>query len=304
MKDQRKTEIKVGITVLIAIIIFLFVFGWAKNITFNSNRKILIIDFNSVAGLEIGDPATINGVRKGYVDNIKVKGSVVEVFINMNPDVTIYDDARFYIMMLDLMGGKKIEINPGNSLIEIDYGIKHKGELLGDIASAMAVLGSVQTDLIEVIKEVKISLVSVNSHLTNPKFNEDLSSSIENLSLLTANLNSLIAENRKEINKLLNKSTELTKSVNDFIDTNKDSLQLTISSMRQTLKSSQLILNKMNTLIEQTDKSENNLGKMLNDPIFWDDLKTSMNQLKELTKLLYEQLKAKGIKVDAKINLF
>ena len=66
MKDQRKTEIKVGITVLLGLIIFLWVLGWAKNWTVNSQRKEIIVEFSSVAGLEVGDPVTINGVRKGY----------------------------------------------------------------------------------------------------------------------------------------------------------------------------------------------------------------------------------------------
>lgn len=304
MKDQRKTEIKVGITVLVALIIFLFVLGWAKNFTLNANRKLITIEFTSVSGLEIGDPTTINGVRKGYVDNITVKGPIVEVLINLNPDVIIYDDAHFYIMMLDLMGGKKVEINPGNSFVEINYNQKYKGELLGDIASAMAVLGSVQNDLIDVIKEIKTSLVYLNNNLADPKFNADLRNSFENLSLLTYNLNSIITENKEDVGSLLNNSIDLTKSIHEFIDTNKDSLQLTISSLKLTLNNSHEMISKINKLLDQTENSENNLGKLLNDPKVWDDLEITIQQLKELTKLLFDQLKTKGIKVDADINLF
>ena len=70
MKDQRKTEIKVGVTVILGLLIFLWIYGWAKNFTVNSHRKEISVEFASVSGLSEGDPVTINGVKKGYVKKI------------------------------------------------------------------------------------------------------------------------------------------------------------------------------------------------------------------------------------------
>ena len=93
MKNQKKTEIKVGITVVVGVLVFLWIFGWAKNYNINSNRKEMTIEFNSVAGLEVGDAATINGVRKGFVDDIEVKGNKVIVKVNLDNDVKLMKDA-------------------------------------------------------------------------------------------------------------------------------------------------------------------------------------------------------------------
>lgn len=304
MKDQRKTEIKVGITVFVGIIILLWVYSWAKNLTINADRKELLIEFNSVAGLEIGDPVTINGVRKGYVDDIKISNSKVDVLVNLDPDVVLKEDAKFYIMMLDLMGGKKIEINPGLSQNLINYSISQKGEFLGDISSAMAVLGSVETDLVDVIREIKTSLSYINKSLADSQFNKDLKNSLTNLSNLTNNLNAFIVDNKDEINKLLKDGSELTKSVNTLIESNKDTITATINSLKKTLDNSQQLITRLNDFFDKTNKGENNLGKALNDQEIINDLKTSIQQLKDLTKILFEQLKSNGIKVDAKINLF
>lgn len=304
MKDQRKTEIKVGITVLAGIIIFLFILGWAKNLTVNSGRISIEIEFSSVAGLEIGDPVAINGVRKGYVDDIKVNNSTVIVAVDLDSDVKLNEDARFYIMMFDLMGGKKVEINPGNSVNQIDYSKIQKGEFLGDIASAMAVFGSVQTDLVDVIREVKTSLSFINKTFADEKLISDLKSSVENLSVLTNNLNKVLNANKDDINNLLKSGNELTVSVNDFIKNNKDSISQTISSLKETLENSKILIGKINNFIDKTDKGENTLGKAINDKEMLDDLKTSIQNLKELSKLLLDQLKNEGLKVDAKIDLF
>ena len=55
MKDLRKTEIRVGITVIVGLLIFIWILSWAKNFSLSSNQKSLLVKFNSVAGLEIGD---------------------------------------------------------------------------------------------------------------------------------------------------------------------------------------------------------------------------------------------------------
>ncbi len=301
MKDQRKTEIKVGITVVLGILIFVWVFGWAKNLTVGSERKEISVKFSSVAGLEIGDPVTINGVRKGYVEDILIRGSEVVTVLNLEREVNLKTDAKFSVMMLDLMGGKKIEVYPGSASDEINYTKLHDGEFVGDIASAMAMLGTVQNDLVDVIKEVKVTLSSVNKTLTDQQFNNDLKTSVSNLVELTENLNLLIKANSGEINKLLKTGNDLAANVNDFIKANRDSLSQTLSAVQDVLKESKTMLVKVNTLIDQTNKSENNLGKFLNDPVLLSDIKESISHVKDLTRTLVEQLKAKGIEVNAHI---
>ncbi|HOI30124.1 MAG TPA: MlaD family protein [Melioribacteraceae bacterium] len=304
MKDQRKSEIRVGITVLLGLIIIIWVFGWAKNINVNAQRKELTVKFSSVAGLEIGDPVTINGVRKGFVDDMKIEKNNVLVKINIDSDIELKEDAKFHIMMLDLMGGKKVEVDPGASENDLNLSLIQNGLFLGDVASAMAVFGSVEKDLVDVIREVKITLSSLNTTLTDSQFNNDLKLSLANLTKLTENLNILISENRSEINSLLNSGIELTESLNKFIETNKDSLSSTISSLKNTLDDSRILISKVNKLIDETNSSRNNIGRLINDTTLVDDLKSSLTNLKELTRLLLEQLQKEGIKVDANIDLF
>jgi len=301
MKDQRKTEIKVGVTVLFGLLIFLWVLGWAKNWTINAHRKEVNVEFSSVAGLEIGDPVTINGVRKGYVDEITIQGSKVKTLLNLPLDVVLKEDAKFSVMMLDLMGGKKIEINPGIAETELNLDKLQQGVFDGDIASAMAMLGTVQNDLVDVIKEVKISLTTLNQTFTDQKFSSDLKTSVSNLTLLTENLNKLVLNNKDEINQLLKSGTELTKNANEFLKTNRDSISLTISSINNVLKVSKDLLVKVNDFMDKTEKNQNNLGKMLNDPDLMNDLKSTIQQAKELIKVLIDQLKSKGLEVNAHI---
>lgn len=301
MKDQRKTEIKVGITVFLALIIFVWVFGWAKNLSISSNKIEIKVQFSSVAGLEVGDPVTINGVRKGYVKDISINQDKVLTLLQLDENVTLKNDSKFYVTMLDLMGGKKIEIYPGSSAEVIDKNKIQNGEFVGDIASAMAMLGSVQSDLVDVIKDVKITLSNVNNILTDKEFNNNLKISLENLAEISNKLDNLLNQNSTEINKLLKNGNELTTQVNELIKTNKDSVSQTLTSIKQVLNESKNLISKVNDLMDKTNKSENNLGKILNDKELMNEIKVSITQIKELTKILIEQLKDKGIEVNTHI---
>jgi len=304
MRDQRKTEIKVGVTVIVGLLIFFWIYGWAKNFTINSQRKDLSVEFTSVAGLSEGDPVTVNGVKKGYVKKIVLINGKVTTLLNFDPDVFLAQDAKFSVMMLDLMGGKKVEVNPGLSDKSLDYSKIQQGSFVGDIATAMAMVGTVQNDLVDVIREVKVSLTALNNTLADQKFSNDLKSSVANLAQLTQGLNTLIQNNSAEISKLLKNGTELTKNTNDFIVSNRDSISQTISSVHSALKASKELLSKVNDFMDKTDKSQNNLGKFLNDTTLVDDLKASIQQVRELTKLLVDQLKANGIEIHAHVKLF
>ena len=71
--------------------------------------------------------------------------------------------------------------------------------------------------------------------------------------------------------------------------------------MNKVLNVSRDLLVKVNNFMDKTEKNENNLGKMLNDPDLMNDLKSTLQQVKELTKVLIDQLKAKGLEVNAHI---
>ena len=202
------------------------------------------------------------------------------------------------------MGGKKVEIDPGYSLDKLDYSKTQMGATLGDIASAMAMFGSVQEDLVDVIKEVKTSLNYLNSILAEKNFENDLKTSVRNLTILTQNLNSVLLENKEEINQLLKSGNELTDNVNSFINANKDSIHVALSELNETLRNSKSLITKVNDFFTSVDNSANNLGKAINDKALLEDIKASLQNLKEVSKILLDQLQKDGIKVDANIDLF
>jgi phospholipid/cholesterol/gamma-HCH transport system substrate-binding protein len=304
MKDQSKTEIKVGLMVIVGALVFLWVIGWAKNFSFSTNEKLLDIKFPTVAGLEIGDPVTVNGVRKGNVVDFKIESEDVIVEIKLDPDINLKEDASFAISMLDLMGGKKINISPGNSKQQIDYDKVQQGQFQPDIPSVMATLGSMQGDLNKIVKEVQITLTSLNSYLTDQQFNDNIKSSLSNLKDITSRLDVLIAENQSDLKTITSNTVQITSDAKDVLQNNKESIHNSLTNLQSILVSSDSLLFKLNNLADETNNRKNNLGKLLYDEDLYNNLTTTLREVKEMTKMINEQLKGDGLKVDANIDLF
>ncbi len=304
MKDLRKTEIKVGLMVILGILIFIWILGWAKNFSFTSTEKEVYAKFNNVSGLEVGDYVTVNGVRKGHVEDFNIENEDVIVKMNIAKDTDLREDAVFAVTMLDLMGGKKINIDPGTSSKKLNYDEIHNGVFYADIPTVMTMVGSMQEDLVNSLKEVKITLSSLNKYLTDKKLNSDIKSSVSNLNEVTQKLNIVLDENQANIKKLAENSADLAEKANQFISENKDDIKGSILEIRDVLKKTDSLLTKANAFSDEIKAQNNNIGKILYDRENYENLTQTIKQLKEVSKLLLNQLNNEGLKVDAHIKLF
>ena len=301
MKNERKTEIKVGLTVLVGILIFIWILGWAKNFSLTSDSQSIKVMFNNVSGLEIGDQVTVNGMKKGFVKDMKVEPNKVVVELSIEKDIRLKQDASFAISMLDLMGGKKVEVFPGVSNSDIDYNKIAAGQFFADIPSAMSLFGSVQDDIVTVLSEVKISLNSLNKYLTDEKLSADVKKSLSNLNMLTEKLNIILSENRNDLRNITQNTVELTEKSNQILTDNKQNIDELFSNLKSVFQKSDTLLTDLNNFSNETMNQKNNAGKLLYDEKLISDLKKTLEQVNELTSILVEQLKTDGINVNAHI---
>ncbi len=301
MKDQRKTEIRVGLTVVISILIFIWILGWAKNFSLSPSENYINIKFNNAAGLEIGDDVTVNGVRKGNVEDIKIDGQNVIVKISLDNDVQLKQDAIFGISMLDLMGGKKVDIKPGASSQKLDLNKTQQGTFYADIPEVMSLVGSMQNNITKAMNDVNVTLTSLNSYLTDQKLQSDIKHSMSNLNTLTSKINLMIDENRESVKKLTENTVDLTDEAKSFIQENKTNIKESLDKLSNVLSKTDSLLSKTNLLVDETKNQKNNLGKILYDESTYKNLSETLSQVNELTKILLKQIQDDGINVDAHI---
>jgi len=301
MKNEKKIELKVGITIVVSLIIFISILAWAKNFSFTDNYKVVKIKFDSVAGLQIGDPVSFNGLKCGYVDNIYLNKNSVIVDALIKKNLVLTSDAEFSILMLDLMGGKKIEIKQGVSNEKLNFNKTQNGKFSGDISTAMAMLSSVQFDLVDLIKELKISLKNVNAIFDDEELKIGITNSIKNINLTSEKINQFITENRNSIKNILSNGSLLISNGNEILEANKNNITGFFKNSNKLILSADSLIHFSNGFLKEIKDKKNNIGTVIYDKKIINNLKQSSEDLKKLLQLIRNQLENKGLKVDAYI---
>jgi hypothetical protein len=63
-------------------------------------------------------------------------------------------------------------------------------------------------------------------------------------------------------------------------------------------------MTKLNLFADETTGQKNNLGKILYDDSLYNNLRTTLRDVKTMTGIIIEQLNGEGLKVDANVDLF
>jgi phospholipid/cholesterol/gamma-HCH transport system substrate-binding protein len=301
MRNPRAAEIKVGITVLMGLLVFIWVLGWAKNFTLTSSDNQVKVRFNKVSGLEIGNNVTVNGVRKGHVNEFFIQGSSVIVTLSISNEVLLKKDAEFSLESTDLMGGRKIEVNPGNSDEDLDLSVVQQGNYISDIAGMISLFSDIQDKISIIANESVKTLRGINSLLEDKTFIEGLRTSITNLNNVTAKLDRVITENQQNLKEITENTKEITSDTKVLIKENKDKVEITLANLNAVMLKSDSLMTSLNYLTQETITGGNNLGKILYNDSLYNNLIKAMESVSELTKILKLQLETDGLKVDAYI---
>jgi len=301
MRNPRATEIKVGITVLLGLLVFIWVLGWAKNFTLSSSDNQVKVRFNKVSGLEIGNNVTVNGVKRGHVKDFFIDGSSVIVTLSISNDIPLKKDAEFSLESTDLMGGRKIEVDPGNSIDDLDLSEIQQGIYISDIAGMISLFSDIQDKISIIANESVKTLQGINSLLQDEAFIQGLRTSISNLNNVTAKLDKVLTENQQNIKEISENTKEITADTKVLIKENKENIERSLVNLNAVLLKSDSLMTSLNYLTQETATGGNNLGKILYDDSLYNNLVKSMELIKELSKALLDQIQTDGIKVDAYI---
>lgn len=301
MNKEKKTNIKVGITVVFGTLLLIWVLGWAKNFSFSDNYNLVSVKFNSTSGLSEGDIVTVNGVKSGYVESINLVDNFPILLLKVDKSVSLKADATFSIMMLDLMGGKKVEIYPGSEATEINFAETYSGEFVGDIATAMAALSSVENDVIMLVKEIRSAITKINANYLSNEFIGNVNKSLTNLNTLLTQTNKVIQANKGNVSELIKNADSLVQKGSDLLSSNENGIKDNLEDLNELLSNSNNLVKRIDELVIETESKKNNLGKMMYDENMMDELKSTLSSTNKLLIILLEQIKDDGIKVDANI---
>lgn len=247
-----KREIKIGLTLLSAVLILYFWVAWMKNLHFfDEGHKNYTIIFNNVNGLLQGASVNVFGYPSGNVISIQPMQDHVEVKVRLLERVDIHTDALAEIQLKELMGGKQIELNPGRASAILPEGGKIKGYISPDLTSAFSMFG----DALHQVDTARINRMMVNME----KITETMAFFAQNIHLnnvdMMVNQLSLTGEELRKsaegINIILQEVQN--KNVIDRGDSAFRAIALMLQNVEKMLESSDKMLGQSANLLNQVN---------------------------------------------------
>ncbi len=307
-----RNEVKIGILTVIVTVLLFWGYNFLQGKNVFSNDIVVNAVFNSVDGLNIAAPVTINGYKVGAVTNIMPTEDYAKVIVEINiaANTKIPKDAAAVLVQPSLMGGKEISLkfvgNCGeNCLVSgetlngevsgmVDGILEIADPYLGKIDTILGAvsklsvdenkqLGQTFNDLKSVVENVKILTDLVNNLLASSSVN--IAAALSNLNDITGN----IKNSNDEITAMLQNINSITKQVKDA------DLQATIGSAKGALDNINQVVSglegtlaKANGLLENIskitdfDNQEGLVATLFNDKNFKGDIDEVIDNLNRL----------------------
>lgn len=286
MMTDRKKEVRVGIVALLSLIVLIAGITIGKGLIVGVSQNTLSFTFPSSGGIEIGAPIFINGVKRGSVISIENVNGGVAIAGSIDELSDVHPDAQAKISMLEITGGKKIDITPGISSGNLDISKPIAGTISADATELISLVGDLGADASVIVKRLDSVLAQANSLLSDGIVVKQLRNTIKNVDELMITLNALMGDNKENMRNLIKDLGALAKDAKSAVNNNEPKLRSILIKLDSLAGSGQRLMAKTDTaLAGVTDLTVETKDMMK-------DIKTNGSFI---NKLLYDKTTSKSI---------
>ena len=283
---DRKKEVRVGIVALLSLIVLIAGITIGKGLIVGVSQNTLSFTFPSSGGIEIGAPIFINGVKRGSVISTENINGGVAIAGSIDDISDLHTDAQAKISMLEITGGKKIDITPGISSGNLDISKPIAGTISADATELISLVGDLGADASIIVKRLDSVLAQANSLLSDGIVVKQLRNTIKNADELMITLNALMGDNKENMRNLIKDLGALAKDAKSAVNNNEPKLRSILIKLDSLAGSGQRLMAKTDTaLAGVTDLTVETKDMMK-------DIKTNGSFI---NKLLYDKTTSKSI---------
>ncbi|MFN3195594.1 MAG: MlaD family protein [Chlorobiota bacterium] len=286
MQSDKKKEFIVGLVALAGIVMLVVGVMLGENFSISGTEKTVQFMFPNSGGMKPSAPVVVNGVERGKVTSIENTADSVKITATLDRIDDITTNARARISILEITGGKKLEVFPGNSGSAITSDFIIRGKTAADLGDLIADVGEVSDDLKSIIKGLDTLIVNANGLLGDTLLMANLRSTMDDASETMTRINRIVTNNEAEINSSISNLAELSEELNTAVKEQKPNIEQIIADMKQ-------VSEKAVTLVEKADTSFDDINKISADVrAIIDDIQ---NNESLLNKLIYDKALAERL---------
>jgi phospholipid/cholesterol/gamma-HCH transport system substrate-binding protein len=273
------TEAKVGLFILIGMLLLGYMTMQVGQRGIGVKKGYIVdVVFDNVAGLNKYSSVQIAGVEVGRVEDILLKDGKALVRLRIIPNVTLEKDVSAAIKTRGVLGDKYIEIMPGTrGMAALEPGDQIRNvERQADIDRLLNQIGAIADD----IKTVSGTLSNV---MGGQAGQESIGGILENMKLLTQNINKLVVSNEATIRSMLLNAQELTTNLNRVVVKNDDKVGEVIDNLRGASREMEKTFASFSQIADEVNRGEGTLGQLMKDKTTITNLNKTLASLQEVS---------------------
>lgn len=289
-------EVKIGITVIVALIVAFIGFRIMKDIPLFRTATTINTTFDRVYGLSTGNSVNVRGFKVGVVKSMRLLPSdSTAVELSIEEDFQIPEGSIALLRSSGLLGGKFIEIIKNDSSAMVPDGGYIPGHFEEGVMESFAAEGAkLSEDISSTIEGVEALAKNLNSTLSEEN-QDNISAILSNLKNSAQSLNSLIQNRQQDLNSMIGSAKNTLQNMDELSSGNKEKLNSLIHNLESTSAELETLSTELNTtslslneVLNKINDGEGSLGKMINDPSLYNNLDSLSTNLNKLIKNIEE----------------
>lgn len=254
---------------------------------FSSNNTFYVV-YENVDGLTASNPVLINGLPVGYVDVIRLqqkKGNQILVVLKIEENIILGDSTSAILSTSDLLGSKAIVLDVKN----INAPLEEGDTLIA--AKDVGIAELVQAKTLPIVDQLDTTITRINFLLA--AFVEDtsrVSNTLENVEQTTFQVESMVSENRRDLNTVISNFRKLSETLADseqgieplMAKLNDVANKLNEIELQSTVMKIDSTMANLQTITQKIEQQEGTMGKLVNNDSLYVNLNQTVSDLDSL----------------------
>jgi ABC-type transporter Mla subunit MlaD len=289
---RRETKIGIFFTgALLILAVFIFVVGNLSNL-FRRAGYPLYIRYESSLGLDKTAAVKMAGIKIGYVKDIQLEGRRSKVVLSIYPKIKVPRGSKAIQSVQGLLGEKYVDIQPSME----DEFLRPGDDLVPGPSAGLDQLTPMLTALGNDLQGVARNL----KDMTNKETRDYFGQAVKNLSTLTAEIESFLAENRGKVGQTISAASDTARTLDErvkdlsrsfdatltdirtILEENRGDVRDSVSKLKEVLSKVEESVKLLNKSLEKIDRGEGTVGRLVGDEGLYNEAKGAVRDVQKI----------------------
>ena len=273
-----KSEARVGVFILAGALAALTALFLMTDPSMFRGRYSIYAVVENAAGLRRSDPVQMLGVNVGRVMSFEMVPEGVNIELEIEGEYQVPSDSRVRLVGIGLLGGRTVEILPGDSPGMAEGGDVLEGAVTSDVFGIVSDIGDEATDMIQRVADL-LNEPTVASFQTSAR---ELESLLTDFAVIAREQRSQITQLVESIDEAASALSSTASSTGPTLESAAERADSALAAVNQNLAVLEPAITDLRSILARMERGEGTLGRLSRDDSLYVNLSAAASSLQLL----------------------